>query len=148
MSYCTSAALPAIDGTSALRVFPRRLVLIEGGRSRRAGSTEASRPASGALSASQGARLVLCGIAVVLAVVLASMVVDPIRSSRSRAAIDALPTTSVVVAQGDSLWSIAESCGEGLPTDELVSWIQERNGIEGGLITSGQTLIVPVSRSE
>ena len=148
MSYCTSAALPAIDGTSALRVCPRRLVLIEGGRSRRAGSTEPSRSAPGVLSASQGACLVLCGIAVVLTVVLASMIVDPIRSSRSCAAIDALPTTSVVVAQGDSLWSIAESCGEGLPTDEVVSWIQERNGIEGGLITSGQTLVVPVSPAE
>ena len=126
----------------------RRLVLIEGGRSCRAGSTEPSRPAPGVLSASQGACLVLCGIAVVLTVVLASMIVDPIRSSRSCAAIDALPTTSVVVAQGDSLWSIAESCGEGLPTDEVVSWIQERNGIEGGLITSGQTLVVPVSPAE
>lgn len=148
MSYCTSAALPAIDGTSALRVCPRRLVLIEGGRNRRACAAQASCPAPVSLSASQGARLVLCGIAVVVSVVLAAMVADPIRSSRSRAAIDALPTTSVVVAQGDSLWSIAESCGEGLPIDELVSWIQERNGIEGGLITSGQTLIVPVSHSE
>lgn len=146
MSYCTSAALPAIDGTSALSVSPRRLVLIEGGRAPRAAAApRAERPAAGELTFSQGARFMLCGAAVILAVVLASLIVDPLRAARASAAIDALPTATVVVAPGDSLWGIAQECGVDVATSDLVSWIQERNGIEGGLIASGQTLVVPVS---
>ena len=103
------------------------------------------RRAAGELTFSQGARFMLCGAAVILAVVLASLIVDPLRAVRVSAAIDALPTASVVVAPGDSLWGIAQECGVDVATSDLVSWIQDRNGIEGGLITSGQTLVVPVS---
>lgn len=146
MSYTTSAALPAIDGTSALSVNPRRLVLIEGGRGHRVAQPcvrADARVVPDPSDAIQGMRFVLGGAVVILAILLACLVVDPLRAAHAREALDALPTASVVVSQGDSLWSIAESCGSDIPTSELVSWIQDRNGIEGGLITAGQTLVVP-----
>ena len=81
---------------------------------------------------------------VILAVVLASALAEPARSVRSLEAIDALPTQTVVVQEGDSLWDIARRCGEAASSREVVDWIQERNGIEGGLIVPGQRLVVPV----
>lgn len=147
MGYTTSATLPATDGTSALRVCPRRLVVLEGGL-REAGCERHAEPRRGELSASQGLGLIACGAAVILAVLLASAVSGPLRSARAREAIDALPTQSVVVASGDSLWQIAERCGDVAPTRDVVSWIQERNGIDGGLVEPGQTLVVPAAPAE
>lgn len=143
MSHHTFAALPATDGSLALSGEPRRLVLIEGGGdSRPAAPCDGRR--RGELTSAQGARLVLCGLVVILAVALASAIVEPLRSGGSAAAIDALATESVVVSSGDTLWSIAQRCADDLPARDVVSWIQERNGIEGGLIVPGQCLVVPV----
>lgn len=143
MSHHIFAALPATDGSLALSGEPRRLVLIEGGRDSRPAAPRDGRH-RGELSSAQGARLVLCGLAVILAVALASAIVEPLRSGGSAAAIDALATESVVVSSGDTLWSIAQRCADDLPARDVVSWIQERNGIEGGLIVPGQRLVVPV----
>ena len=142
MSHHTSAALPAVDGNLALRTESRSLVLIEGGLSRRR-ATQGSRRAG--LTPAQGVRLLACGLAVVLAVVLCSALSDALRSGRALAALDALPTESVVVSSGDTLWSIAERSCDDLPVRDVVSWIQERNGIDGGLVVPGQRLVVPVS---
>ena len=144
MSYCTSAALPAIDGTAALAARPRRLVLIEGGRGQ--GLAPRARSASaGSLSLLQSARFLACGAFVILAVLIACLIADPLAVARANAAIDELPVESVVVGTGDSLWNIAERSGADAPTSDVVSWIQERNGIEGGLIVPGQTLVVPAA---
>ena len=85
MSHHTSAALPAVDGNLALRTESRSLVLIEGGLSRRR-ATQGSRRAG--LTPAQGVRLLACGLAVVLAVVLCSALSDALRSGRALAALD------------------------------------------------------------
>lgn len=145
MTTRTFASLPAFDGTAALSARPCGLVLIEGGRARHRQAPARRAPRRPAvLEAGQALRALLAGAAVILAVVLASALAEPARSVRSLEAIDALPTQTVVVQEGDSLWDIARRCGEAASSREVVDWIQERNGIEGGLIVPGQRLVVPV----
>lgn len=147
MGYNTSAALPATDGTSALSILPRRLVVLEGGLRGDAPDRRAN-PRAGSLRASQALGFLLCGAAVIAAVLLASAAAGALRAARAHEAIDALPTQSVVVSSGDSLWRIAERCGDVASTRDVVAWIQERNGVDGGLIEPGQTLVVPVAPAE
>ena len=142
MSHHTSAALPAVDGNLALRTEPCSLVLIEGGLSQR---RAAQRPRRSELTPAQGVRLLGCALAVVLAVVLCSALSDALRAGRAMEALDALPTESAVVSSGDTLWSIAERSCDDLPVRDVVSWIQERNGIDGGLVVPGQRLVVPTT---
>ncbi|MBM6775284.1 LysM peptidoglycan-binding domain-containing protein [Olsenella profusa] len=142
----TPAGLPAFDGTAALSARSRRprLVLIEGGRTAEGASDVARRPQE--LSLRQSALFVACGVALVCALALASVVSDALRAQGGAASLSALPTETVVVQEGDSLWGIAEGrIPQGVSTAELVSWIQERNGLTGGLVTPGQRLQVPVA---
>ena len=52
----------------------------------------------------------------------------------------------VTVAQGDSLWDIAESHGiDGEDTAEVVRVIEQRNGLSSATLTPGQLLEVPAT---
>jgi nucleoid-associated protein YgaU len=52
--------------------------------------------------------------------------------------------SSVVVEQGDSLWSIAASvAGEGDDVRAVVDRIQELNGLSGSAVLPGQVLELP-----
>lgn len=134
------------NGSAALAVQDRGLVLMEGGL--RAGAPRPVAPAAGRLSPSQS-RLALAAVAlVVLAAVAASLLSDSLASAARARALDSAPTSSVMVAAGDSLWSIAGRCGvEGVPTQDVVAWIEEANGLEGGRVDPGQRLVVPLSAS-
>lgn len=52
-------------------------------------------------------------------------------------------TATVVVAQGDSLWSIARSLSNDQDPREMVQRIRELNGIGDWPIVPGQRLVVP-----
>lgn len=151
MSACICSAYAAVEGSSALSPCESGLVLIEGGRAGRL-AARAPRPArhadAGGLTLGQTVRALVCGGLVILAVVVASALVDPARAAGVQSALDELPTRSVIVSSGDSLWGIAAGCELDAPTDEVVTWIQERNGIEGGLVVPGQELVVPVAGAQ
>ena len=151
MSACSCSAYAAVEGTSALSPCESGLVLIEGGRAGRlaARAPRTARHAdAGGLTLGQTVRALVCGGLVILAVVVASALVDPARAAGVQSALDELPTRSVIVSSGDSLWGIAAGCELDAPTDEVVTWIQERNGIEGGLVVPGQELMVPVAGAQ
>lgn len=60
-------------------------------------------------------------------------------------AVDTSSTAIVVVARGDTLWSIARRLnvpGASLP--EKVSAIRARNGLRTSALKPGQTLVVPI----
>ena len=52
-------------------------------------------------------------------------------------------TTTVVVRQGDSLWSIAAARYPGADTRERVDAIERLNGLGGPVIVAGETLQLP-----
>jgi len=54
-------------------------------------------------------------------------------------------TETLVVQQGDSLWSIASELDPGADPRGMVHRIQELNGIGDWPIVPGQRLVVPVS---
>jgi LysM repeat protein len=54
-----------------------------------------------------------------------------------------VPTTTVVVGQGDTLWNIASEVAEPGHTREMVRRIVELNALSSTTIHSGQELAVP-----
>jgi hypothetical protein len=59
-----------------------------------------------------------------------------------------IPATSVVVHDGDSVWSLAEAHPvDGYSTQEVVTWIESHNQLESATIQAGQTLDVPEAPS-
>jgi LysM repeat protein len=55
-------------------------------------------------------------------------------------------TASVIVQQGDSLWTIAQQVSPGADPREVVSRIRDLNGLRSNLIQPGQVLLVPSAR--
>lgn len=55
-----------------------------------------------------------------------------------------LPTRTVVVAEGDTLWAIAADVAEPGEVREMVHRIQELNALEGSGLALGQELAVPL----
>ena len=139
MITSTYAALPGIDGTAALDPREHGLVLIEGGRAaggaRGPERTRARNVEPARLTVRQAALFLALGCGLVVALLAASAVSDSLSRGRVAAAVGALPVETVVVEEGDSLWSIAEErpC-EGVSTSELVRWIEEQNGFSGGAL--------------
>lgn len=150
MITSTYAALPGIDGTAALDPREHGLVLIEGGRAaggaRGPERARARKVEPARLTVRQAALFLALGCGLVVALLAASAVSDSLSRGRVAAAVGALPVETVVVEEGDSLWSIAEErpC-EGVSTSELVRWIEEQNGFSGGALVAGQRLVVPAS---
>ncbi|CAM3709025.1 LysM peptidoglycan-binding domain-containing protein [Mesobacillus zeae] len=54
---------------------------------------------------------------------------------------------TVTVKQGETLWAIAQEYSEGqsLTTTEFIKVIERKNGIAGGIIRTGDKLVVPVA---
>ena len=135
------------NGTAALAERRAYLTLIEGGRgAEKAPDAAAPREVRPAAVAGSQVRAGLVTALLVAALVLVASVSDALTRRAIASAIEAAPTSTVTVHSGDTLWSIAAECGvEGVSTRDLVSWIIEENGLEGGLIMPGQVLVVPVS---
>jgi hypothetical protein len=54
-------------------------------------------------------------------------------------------TASVVVAAGDSLWSIAKSLQPNADPRSMMQTLVELNGLQGADLTPGQQLIIPIA---
>ena len=52
-------------------------------------------------------------------------------------------STSFVVRQGDTLWSIAKSVSTGQDPRPVVDALASVNGVDAGSLVPGQTLLVP-----
>ncbi|MEK3855003.1 cell division suppressor protein YneA [Cytobacillus sp. FSL H8-0458] len=52
----------------------------------------------------------------------------------------------VTVAEGDTLWKIAEnfSSEHSLSTDQFINWVEQNNGIAAGRIFPGDEIVIPV----
>lgn len=150
MTYHTSEAAFPCNGTSALAPVPT-LVLIEGGRCAHAESPRSRREplsSQGALSLRQTAAALFVALLVVGSVVVASVVSDSLRHGAVSEALEGAPTQTVVVREGDTLWGIAsEHARNVVPTSQVVSWIEEANGLEGGALAVGQSLVVPAPQA-
>lgn len=136
--------LPLTDGTAALSLAAPRptLTLVHGGLSERP-RRERSAAAPG-LSRRQALALVATGAALVLALCAASLASEALASQASSAALAAVPTQTVCVLEGDTLWGLAERHGvEGVATQDVVAWIEHQNGLDGAALKAGSRLVVP-----
>ncbi|MBM7692140.1 LysM repeat protein [Peribacillus deserti] len=53
-------------------------------------------------------------------------------------------SATVTVAEGDTLWTIAERYEtDDLPKEKMISWIEENNKINNGLIRTGDEIKIP-----
>ncbi len=99
-----------------------------------------ARPASGDLRLTRRGRLVV--FATLLAAVCAALVTVAGTAIGSGEAGRPVPTRTVVVHSGDTLWEIAQDVAPGEDPREVIAEIQDLNTIEGG-IRSGDELAVP-----
>lgn len=75
-------------------------------------------------------------------IVAAGLIVSGCQATASN--IDEHTTTVVRVAQGDTLWSIADRCSlSDAPTGEIVAFIADVNELSTPDVVPGQRLIVP-----
>jgi hypothetical protein len=96
-------------------------------------------PAS-VLSHRLAAGFLLASLAICLVVTLG---IDAFRSQGVSSATSSLSTTQIVVSQGDSLWSLAQSHPiDGLSDQETVRWLESENNLSSGALTVGQELSV------
>lgn len=88
-------------------------------------------------------RIVL--VVVFLAALLAALTVFGTTSAATGSAGDPVPTRTVMVEPGDTLWGIAAEVAEPGGTRELVTRIQELNALSSPALQPGQRLAVPVA---
>lgn len=144
MTQYAVCGLPGFDGSAALSLEGRSLVLIEGGRgcSQREGRRERANARHGLTPAQSLRFMVVCGLAVV-ALLVASMVSDALVAQSVARALSDAPRESIVVSEGESLWEIAQDrCGS-LDVRDVVSWIIEENSLPGASVDAGSVLVVP-----
>jgi LysM repeat protein len=105
----------------------------------------AARPV--ARAAAPAVRLTRRGrIVLTLAFLAALMTVLTVFGSHSAATGEAgtpVPTTTVEVGQGDTLWQIASRLAEPGQTREMVHQIEELNALDGSALSVGQEIAVP-----
>jgi len=144
------------DGSSALKASRRELTLLDGYET--SGSEVLPRSTARSVRRSnQNARIdrlslgqlvvsLVASAAVVLMLCLAFLFASAGVSARQSQALDTIPTASVVVRSGDSLWSLAEGHPvTGYSTQEIVTWIKARNSLDSANIQAGQAILVPTS---
>ena len=91
-----------------------------------------------------GAVTFAVAVIIAVAICVVSVIASELASNKLADNLVSVPATEYTVKSGDSLWSIAESHPiEGYTASDVVTWIIERNNLNGGLIVSGQTLSVP-----
>lgn len=139
MTYQTS-------GTAALAPRKNAFTVHEGTRSRQRGvRAEASKREQ--LSLLQKLESVLI-IGLVLAALGLTLHLGSLNAAaRFQGLLDTVPSTTITVRSGDSLWELAEEhAPEGMSTDTAVRWIREKNNLDTALIVAGQVLMVPASQ--
>ena len=79
--------------------------------------------------------IVLAGVVFLLSVMFSFSVEDTSRT----------PFKSVLINEGDTLWSIANQYeNHSLTKVEFIEWIEEYNGVRADNVQPGQTIIIPV----
>jgi LysM repeat protein len=82
-------------------------------------------------------------VVLLLALVLAALTVFGSRSAATDEAGAPVPTRSVEVAPGDTLWGIASDVAAPGEVPEMVHQIKELNAISGSGVRVGQEIAVP-----
>lgn len=98
--------------------------------------------AAGAVRLTRRGRVVLT--LVFLGLVLAVLTVFGSTSAATGEAGDPIPTRTVMVEPGDTLWGIASAVAAPGETREMVHRIQELNALPGAGLSAGQRIAVPV----
>jgi hypothetical protein len=83
-------------------------------------------------------------VALLLGLLLVAFTLFSARSAASRHEGQAVPTRTVVVDEGDTLWGIAAAVAEPGQTRELVHRIQKVNSLPTPALVVGQELAVPI----
>lgn len=135
------------DGSLALEVSRRDLTLLDGYAAPESEASSGAR--ADRLSLGQFAVSLVAAAAVVLMLCAASLFVSAGVSARQGEALETIPTASIIVRSGDSLWSLAEEHPvSGYSTQEIVTWIKARNALDSATIQAGQAILVPTSVAE
>ncbi|MBA2465912.1 MAG: LysM peptidoglycan-binding domain-containing protein [Nocardioidaceae bacterium] len=87
-------------------------------------------------------RLVLT--VVLLGLLLAAFTMFGSTSAASGDAGEPIPTRTVMVQEGDTLWGIASGVAEPGEVREMVHHIEQLNALSGASVNVGQELAVPV----
>lgn len=138
MKLMMSQTVYACNGSLALNPEPRRLRLIEGGLSHQASAPQAH----------HGIALQVNLLSVVMALMAALAITwyatDCYASSHAARMLEEVESETIVVAEGDTLWGIAEARQvEGCTTEQVVRHIREVNGLDSSMLREGTTLRVP-----
>jgi LysM repeat protein len=83
-----------------------------------------------------------------LGLVLAAFTVFGATSAATGEAGEPVPTRTVVVDEGDTLWGIASAVAEPGGTREMVHRIQELNALPGSGVYVGQRIAVPTEPTD
>ena len=132
-------ALPLAPASRSIPRAPRRT-----GQSHRQVAVNAA-----ATSTKQSLRLTKRGRLVVLVFVVVSLFTALIMfgSFANATATNAGPATAVVVVQqGESLWSIAQSIAPNADPRATINDIKDLNGFNDSVVSAGQSIVVPVIR--
>jgi len=130
-------ALPLAPASRPMSRAPRRT-----GQSPRQVAVNAA-----ATSTKQSLRLTKRGRLVVLVFVVVSLFTALIMfgSFANATATNAGPATAVVVVQqGESLWSIAQSIAPNADPRATINDIKDLNGFNDSVVSAGQSIVVPV----
>ena len=102
----------------------------------------ASRPRRGELQLTRRGRVVVT--LVFLGVVLSVLTLFSGYSAASGVPGEPMPTRTVIVAEGDTLWAIAASVAAPGEVRDVMHRIEELNSLERSGLVEGQRLAVPV----
>lgn len=84
------------------------------------------------------------GVAIA-SILLFALFLGDLKSSRTVAQLDQMPTEIVTVKSGDTLWHLAQTHGvESVTTSDMVEWIVATNALSSSSLVPGQKLVVPV----
>jgi predicted nucleic acid-binding protein len=88
--------------------------------------------------------LLVASIITILALLFASLKLEQANARRVFRRLDTVPTQTITVNAGDSLWTIASAHPvDGVSTPELVSWLMDENDLASAVLALGQSLTVP-----
>lgn len=150
MRNMSSTRPDLVDGNTALQpTATPRFVLLEGGaaghdRSRSYPEPRWSARETAAAPAHMPVSAVLFVLAVAVVLGIALTGLNAFATNAREAAFAGVPTASVSVCAGDSLWGLAsEHAVDGASTQDVVKYIEQVNGLDSATIVPGETLIVP-----
>lgn len=130
----------AVQGTSALSLERRpqfRVYDFQSKEQRRTAQRKPAQPYS-------NKRAFLIG-SLIACVLMFGFFISDLKEQRIIDQMGDMPTQTVVVKSGDSLWKISQRYAPaGIQTSDMVEWIVATNSLENSALTPGQELIVPL----